>query len=104
MEEFFLKSDIFFVPIRTGGGINIKILEALSYGIPIVSTEFAVRGYEGLEFLEPTNDAGEFVSRINLLIDDSEQLDVLKNQELDYYQNYIEDGEKDFLYLLETHN
>ncbi len=104
MEEFFLKSDIFFVPIRTGGGINIKILEALSYGIPIVSTEFSVRGYEGLDFLEPTNDAGEFASRINLLINDPIQMEAMKNRELDYYQKYIEDGEKDFLNLLETQN
>ncbi len=44
MEEYFLESDIFFVPMLSGGGINIKVLEALSYGIPIVASDFSLRG------------------------------------------------------------
>lgn len=100
MEEFFLKSDIFFVPILTGGGINIKVLEALSYGIPIVTTEFAVRGYDGLNFLEPSNDPDGFANRIENLLNNQDALNQLKNKELEFYKNYTENAERDFLSFL----
>lgn len=97
MEEFYLKSDIFFVPILTGGGINIKVLEALSYGIPIVTTEFAIRGYSETDFLAPSNSPEDFASRINLLLESPEKIEELKDKELDYYKKYTENAENDFL-------
>jgi glycosyltransferase involved in cell wall biosynthesis len=33
-------------PIRSGGGVNIKVIEALEYGIPVVGTLFAKRGID----------------------------------------------------------
>ncbi len=102
MEEYFLKSDVFFVPMLTGGGINIKMLEALSYGIPIVATDFSLRGYEGLEFLEPTNNAEEFASKINHLINNPDQALLLQEKELEYYRQYVGDSETDFLNLLKV--
>jgi len=46
VKEAYAKSDIVLVPIRSGGGTRIKILEALSLGRPIVSTSI---GAEGLD-------------------------------------------------------
>lgn len=40
-------SKIFVSPIYTGGGTNIKILEAIKYNIPIVASPFSIRGYSG---------------------------------------------------------
>jgi len=34
-------------PMRSGSGINMKLLEYLAVGIPVVSTEFGMRGLEG---------------------------------------------------------
>lgn len=45
VEPYFLESDLFINPLFNGAGINIKIYEALSYGIPIISTSFGMRGY-----------------------------------------------------------
>ena len=36
--------DIFVCPIRTGGGANIKLAEALYNGAPVISTPFAANG------------------------------------------------------------
>ncbi|NTU79628.1 MAG: glycosyltransferase [Chloroflexales bacterium] len=36
------------VPVRAGGGMRVKILEALAHGLPIVSTTI---GYEGIDLL-----------------------------------------------------
>jgi glycosyltransferase involved in cell wall biosynthesis len=46
LTECYLEADVAIVPIRAGGGTRIKILEAMSYGIPVISTTV---GAEGLE-------------------------------------------------------
>lgn len=43
--DLYAKSKIFIVPIRFGSGIRIKLLDALSHGIPVVST---TKGAEGI--------------------------------------------------------
>lgn len=40
-------ADIFIVPLREGGGIRVKILEAMNWGIPVISTS---KGCEGLPY------------------------------------------------------
>ena len=41
---FFEKASVFIVPVRSGGGIRIKILTALARGIPVVSTSVGAEG------------------------------------------------------------
>ena len=53
VEPFYQNADIVISPILFGGGTRIKILEAMAYGRPIVSTAI---GAEGLE-LEPGRHA-----------------------------------------------
>lgn len=43
---YFKKTSVFIAPIRSGGGIRIKILDALSRGVPVVSTTVGVEGIE----------------------------------------------------------
>jgi glycosyltransferase involved in cell wall biosynthesis len=43
---FYAQSDAVIVPLRGGGGTRIKIIEAFSYGLPVISTTI---GAEGLE-------------------------------------------------------
>jgi len=60
------RADAFVVPLRTGSGVRIKIVEALAAGLPVVST---AKGCEGLP-LEPGRDllvadaAAEFADRL----------------------------------------
>lgn len=44
--EYYGASDIVIAPIRSGGGTRIKILEAMSYQLPVIST---TKGAEGIE-------------------------------------------------------
>ncbi len=52
-------SKVFISPIYTGGGTNIKILEAIKYNIPIVASPFSIRGYSS--FLK--NGANIFIAK-----------------------------------------
>lgn len=61
------------VPLRTGGGTRLKILEAMAAGVPVVSTPL---GAEGLEVVEGENillaDAGDtegWAQRLETLAD-----------------------------------
>ena len=71
IEDFWKNADVFIVPLLSGGGIRVKILEAMNAGIPVVST---TKGCEGLpyvygEHLMATDDPGEFAKFIQLLAD-----------------------------------
>lgn len=48
VETFYAQADIVLAPIRFGGGTRIKILEALAFGRPVVSTTI---GAEGLDLV-----------------------------------------------------
>ena len=88
VENFFLDSDIFINPIFDGGGINIKILEALSYGIPIVSSSFGLRGYINLNFIPTANNSKEFLHEIGKL--QTQYYQNIIDSELKYYNQYQE--------------
>ena len=72
LTELYAQADAAIVPIRLGAGTRVKLLEAFSYGVPVVSTEL---GAEGLELEQETdlliaNDAAAFARACARLIDD----------------------------------
>ena len=46
IELYFSSADLFINPVSTGGGIKVKLIEALSYGLPVVTTEQAAAGID----------------------------------------------------------
>jgi glycosyltransferase involved in cell wall biosynthesis len=46
IDTYFSGADVFINPITSGGGIKVKLVEALSYGLPVVSTELAAEGID----------------------------------------------------------
>ncbi|MEZ5287583.1 MAG: glycosyltransferase family 4 protein [Vicinamibacterales bacterium] len=49
------KAQVYLCPMRDGGGTRLKILDALSMGIPIVATEMALEGIDVV--LRPTSSS-----------------------------------------------
>lgn len=39
---------VFIAPIRSGGGVKVKILHAMGQGIPVVTTKVGIEGIEGI--------------------------------------------------------
>lgn len=66
IEKFFKKTSVFVVPIRSGSGTRVKILTALSYGMPVVSTSTGVEGIEvgGQKELIIVDDARLFANKV----------------------------------------
>jgi len=46
LSSLWLDTDIFIAPIRMGSGVNVKVLEAMSYGVPVITTS---KGFEGID-------------------------------------------------------
>ena len=75
MRPYYARAHAVIVPILTGAGIRVKIVEALSAGRPIVSTSL---GWEGLpdvvpgEHLLVANEPAEFASATIRLLRDRE--------------------------------
>lgn len=96
LEPHYQRAFAVVLPLRAGAGTRIKVLEAIHYGLPIVSTAFGVEGMgfqeddhylraeSGEQFVaqisrlvEEPGLSNQLVSRANLLIRDNFSIEVL---------------------------
>ncbi len=73
LDEYYAKSKIAICPMLSGTGLKIKVIEALSFGLPVVCNE---RGIDGLlnktnNGCIVTNDATDFARNIKKLLGDT---------------------------------
>jgi glycosyltransferase involved in cell wall biosynthesis len=102
--ELILKTQLLIAPVYFGTGIKIKILESMSIGIPIVTTE---HGAEGLlvedkkNILISTNEQ-EFLNNIINICNDGFLRDTIGKNGLDYINRHHNPSvlKKQFLALL----
>ena len=82
----FRKCDVFVCPLRVGTGIKNKMLEALSSGCAIVSTEIGIEGLDVRheEHLLVANNPHEFASAVNRLVREPELRKRLGNVARDF--------------------
>ncbi|MBD3248621.1 glycosyltransferase [Candidatus Woesearchaeota archaeon] len=73
LNEYFSRCKVFAAPLRIGSGIQNKVLEALNYEIPIVTTSIVNAGVEAKEDKEIliANNAEEFAEHTIRLLKDS---------------------------------
>ncbi len=75
-DQFYKNVDLIILPILAGSGIRIKALEAIAYGLPMVST---LIGVEGLELNSSTdyfeaNTKEQWIKTLNKLVKNREEL------------------------------
>ncbi|MFR0586600.1 glycosyltransferase family 4 protein [Lactobacillus porci] len=81
VEPYYANSSVVAIPIFSGGGVKTKLIEAASYGLPIVTTPAGVLGtnFTNDQQVIVTEDATEFAQNIVAAIDnDQHQLDLAK--------------------------
>lgn len=91
IESYLTKIKVFVVPIRYGSGLRIKILKAMSWGLPIVSTYEAAEGLnvtDGKEILL-ARDEVELAEKIILLFRERKlRENLIKNSTRFLLRNY----------------
>lgn len=83
MQEFVSSSDVVLSPVRIGGGTRLKVLEALAWGRPVISTTIGLEGNKEkiLDSVRIADTPEQFLTEIQLL---------LRNKEL--WRKCVENG------------
>lgn len=73
LNELYQRTRVAVVPLRFGAGVKGKVVEALSRGLPLVSTSIGAQGIAGLQHVVPVHDdvVGLVASLKLLLLDDA---------------------------------
>ena len=74
LDKLYARSRVIACPITTGGGTRIKLVEAASYGRPMVSTRIGAEGLAfegGCEIMLCDDDQGFAAACVSLLRDDA---------------------------------
>ncbi len=75
LQSLYASVRMMVVPLRFGAGVKGKIIEALSYGLPLVSTTIGLEGIKGIDQLLTAQDLPEgFASDVTCLYWDHERL------------------------------
>ena len=72
VKEYLAETAVFIVPLHAGGGMRVKIIDAWSWGLPIVSTTI---GAEGAHYVDGENlligdTADDFAAAVSRLLGD----------------------------------
>jgi len=100
LDAIYQNTRICICPMITGTGVKIKVLESLSYGLPIVTTR---RGVDGLinksqNGCMVSDDPLSFANNIKQLLNDQQLYSKTCAEALSYFsQNYHEDKEDKIL-------
>jgi glycosyltransferase involved in cell wall biosynthesis len=69
----YASNQVAIAPMRFGAGVKGKVIEALSHGVPVVSTSFGVQGVKGAsDFVAICDDAEPFARAITAILNDFE--------------------------------
>ncbi|RYE58376.1 MAG: glycosyltransferase [Sphingobacteriales bacterium] len=69
LAEHYASARVAVVPLRFGAGVKNKVVEAMAYGVPLVTTHVGVQGLSGAEHIIPvTSDAEEFASAVDSIL------------------------------------
>jgi glycosyltransferase involved in cell wall biosynthesis len=70
LDAVLAETDVGVMPLLSGGGIRIKVLELLPRGVPCLGSRVAVRGFDGIEGVSEANAPGEWLEVLGQLAKD----------------------------------
>ncbi|WJS95672.1 glycosyltransferase [Flavobacterium johnsoniae] len=90
LDTAYQQSKIALCPMLSGTGVKIKVIEALSFGIPVVCNE---RGIDGLSNKTNngclvTNDPNEFAEYIHKLLNDEDFYAQISSEATSFFNNF----------------
>ncbi len=89
---FYESVDLVLSPVTMGTGVNIKTVQAMAYGMPLLST---LHGSKGIETGDPMHEHRNLVSlavALFAIIDQPEELRRLANVSRERYKRFYADG------------
>ncbi len=88
LEAFYLNSRISLIPLRYGAGIKGKVVEAMRYGTPVVTTSVGSEGIPDAETaMVVEDDVDRLAEKIAALYEDKEKLTYFSQNSVSYVKN-----------------
>ena len=100
--EVFEKTRIFVAPLTVGGGIIVKILDALTFGIPTVTTSYGNQGIGAKNAREifVADRPEDFIRQMNLLVQNDDLCSMISiNAQKHIRNNFNFDNEVNRIFL-----
>lgn len=91
LEPFYLDADFVIAPIISGGGMKVKIAEAMMYGKIIIGTPEAFEGYESVPYSYVCKEPVDFIQAINSLSGNSYNKEIRDCFKNNYETNVLVD-------------
>ena len=91
IDPYLKEGDVFVNAVTEGSGINIKMIEAMGKGIPIVSSDYGARGIEtgGDKTFETYKNLNECIFQIIGLLEDREAAYEMTRKARKFYEGFI---------------
>lgn len=92
IEDIYSVSKIAICPLLGGTGMKIKIVEALSFAIPVITTSKGVTGFPQKtdNGCVVTDNPEEFANAIHLLLNDKHSYELYSKKAMDYFEKNFE--------------
>ena len=74
LTELYRSARIVIVPLRNGGGVKGKVLEALWHGVPVLTTPVGAEGITDMSSALQVAEPGEFAAKLALLYERPDRL------------------------------
>ena len=88
LDEFYNSVDLIINPLLFGTGLKIKSIEALAYGVPILSSTIGFEGIASDSIYHQTTSSKQMVELIDSIYEDPTQLDNLAILSRHIFANY----------------
>lgn len=90
LEENYSKSRIVVAPLRYGAGVKGKIIEAIAYGIPVVTTKIGAEGIIDKEnILLVGNTEQDFAKKVIEVYNDNDLWESLRNRQIKHARSFL---------------
>jgi O-antigen biosynthesis protein len=85
LNELYLASDLALLPLRYGAGVKGRVVEALRWGLPLVTTPAGAQGLSGIERILPIcADPAQFAEQIQYLLTNPTQYERISGEMVDF--------------------
>ncbi len=85
LDQLYQTSDLALVPLRYGAGVKGKVVEALRWGLPLVTTPTGAQGLPGLERIVPVcENTVQFAEQIERVLNNPADIETISRRLIEF--------------------